>query len=208
MAKLVLVRHGESEWNEKGLWTGWSDPSLTEKGHRQAKETGTLLQGIVFDHAFTSLLTRAQQTLADVLTTLKQEVPTVNTQELNERNYGDYTGKNKWEVQKEVGNEVFMQIRRSWDYPIPNGESLKQVCDRVIPYYEQSIKPLLLDDKNIIIAAHGNSLRALVKHLENISEDEITKLEIPIAGALIYEIDNSGIVIQKELKGGELDHAR
>jgi 2,3-bisphosphoglycerate-dependent phosphoglycerate mutase len=208
MAKLVLVRHGESEWNEKGLWTGWSDPSLTKKGHDQAKETGTLLKDITFDQAFTSLLTRSQQTLEDILSVLNQNVPIIQSEQLNERNYGDYTGKNKWEVQKEVGEEVFMKIRRSWDYPIPNGESLKQVCDRVIPYYDLTIKPFLLQDKNVIIAAHGNSLRALVKHLQNISEDDITELEIPIAGAILYEIDSSGTVLSHTMKGGELDHIR
>ena len=209
MAKLVLVRHGESEWNEKGLWTGWSNPSLTEKGKVQARETGELLKNTHFDHAFTSKLARAQETLHEVLDVLSQSNLSVTQDEhLNERNYGDYTGKNKWEIQKEVGDETFMQIRRSWDYPIPNGESLKDVCNRVIPYYEQTIKPLLLEGKNVIVAAHGNSLRALVKHLENISEQDIPQFELPIAGAIIYEIDKNGTVLSHEMKGGELDHAR
>lgn len=209
MAKLVLVRHGESEWNEKGLWTGWSDPGLTPKGHVQAKQTGELLKDINFNQAFTSLLKRAQQTLDDVLDTLNQkEIPIIQTKELNERDYGDYTGKNKWEVQKEVGDEVFMKIRRSWDYPIPHGESLKDVYERVIPYYEGSIKPVLIEEKNIIIAAHGNSLRALVKYLQNISDEDIPQFEIPIAGAIIYDIDARGNVINQEMKGGELDHTR
>lgn len=201
MAYLVLVRHGKSEWNEKGLWTGWRDIPLAQKGVEEAQSTGEQLKDIHFDYAYTSALMRAQQTLAEMLRVLTQTPPITNNQALNERNYGDYTEKNKWDIQKEVGEEEFQKIRRSWDYPPPNGESLKMVYDRVIPYFESEILPHLKDDKNVIIAAHGNSLRALVKYLENLSEDEIASLEIGTGEAYVYTLDENGKVTNKEIRG-------
>jgi len=201
MSTLVLVRHGKSEWNEKGLWTGWRDIPLAPKGVEEAQSTGEQLKDILFDYAYTSALMRAQQTLAEILRVLTQTPPITNSQALNERDYGDYTEKNKWDIQKELGEEEFQKIRRSWDYPPPNGESLKMVYERVIPYFESEILPHLKDDKNVIIAAHGNSLRALVKHLENMSEDDIATLEIGTGEAYVYTIDNNGKVTHKEIRG-------
>lgn len=201
MSKLVLVRHGKSEWNEKGLWTGWRDIPLAPKGFEEAKATGEQLKDITFDYAYTSALIRAQQTLDQILKTIDQQPPITNHQSLNERDYGDYTEKNKWDIQKEVGEEEFQKIRRSWDYPPPNGESLKMVYERVLPYYKSEILPKLRDGKNVIIAAHGNSLRALVKHLENISENDIATLEIGTGEAYVYDIDESGNVTSKEIRG-------
>ncbi len=200
MAKLALVRHGESEWNIKGLWTGWTDVPLTEKGRDEAYHAGEGLKEIQFDHAFTSQLIRAQQTLDVIKKVLGQDIPTTKAIELNERSYGIYTGKNKWEVQKEVGDEVFTQIRRSWDYPIPEGESLKQVFERVIPYFKEQIEPLLIKDKNVLIAAHGNSLRALIKYLEDISDENIPHLELATGEAYVYEIDSQGKVTGKVIR--------
>ncbi len=201
MAKLVLVRHGESEWNLQGLWTGLKDPALTEKGREEAQNTGKALVGINFDKAFTSKLLRAIQTLDEIKKQIGQEdLQTVEAEALNERDYGVYTGKNKWEVKEEVGDEVFQQIRRSWDYPIPEGESLKQVHARVLPYYTFTIEPLLKEGKNILVAAHGNSLRALIKHLENISDENIPLLELATAEAYVYEIDQDGKVVGKEIR--------
>lgn len=199
MAKLILVRHGESEWNEKGLWTGLTDVGLTQKGKEQAKKAGEKLKGQTIDFAYTSELLRAKQTLDEIKNILGIDFPTTISKELNERNYGIYTGKNKWEIKNKVGDEMFLKIRRSWDYQIPEGESLKQVYERVIPYYKTEILPRLINGSNILIAAHGNSLRALTKYLQNISDQEISKLEIEIGEADIFEIDNEGEVASKKI---------
>ena len=153
MATLVLVRHGKSEWNEKGLWTGWRDIPLAPKGIEEAKATGESLKDLHFDYAYTSALIRAQQTLDEILKVIGQTPPITKDKALNERDYGDYTEKNKWDIQKEVGEEEFQKIRRSWDYPPPNGESLKMVYERVLPYFQTEILPKLKEGKNIIRAA-------------------------------------------------------
>ena len=199
MAYLILVRHGESEWNEKGLWTGLTDIGLTEKGKEEAKLAGEKLKVLPIDIAFTSVLIRAKQTLDEIKSVLGIDVPTFEDKALNERNYGIYTGKNKWEIQKEVGEEQFQKIRRGWDVPIQNGESLKDVYNRVIPYYQSEILPKLKDGKNILIVAHGNSLRALTKYLENISDKNISKLEIEIGEVNVFEIDNNENIITKKI---------
>jgi 2,3-bisphosphoglycerate-dependent phosphoglycerate mutase len=206
MAYLVLVRHGESEWNAQGLWTGWTDISLSEKGREEAKAAGELLKDINFDLAFTSALKRAKETLTEIQkVTGQMDLPTTEDQALNERDYGDLTGKNKWEVKEKVGEEEFLKLRRSWDYPPPNGESLKMVYERVLPYYEREILPKLKEDKNILIAAHGNSLRALIKYLDNISDEDIPNLELATGGIYVYQIDNEGKVTSKELRGANTD---
>jgi 2,3-bisphosphoglycerate-dependent phosphoglycerate mutase len=201
MAQLVLVRHGESEWNAKGLWTGWTDVNLSENGREEAKKAGELLKDINFDFAYTSNLKRAQQTLEEINNiTGQKEIPTIADKALNERDYGDFTGKNKWEVKEQIGEEEFQKIRRSWDYPPTNGESLKMVYERVIPYYEKEILPKLKEGKNVIIAAHGNSLRALIKYLENISDEDIPGLEMATGGVYVYQLDNEGKVTNKEIR--------
>jgi 2,3-bisphosphoglycerate-dependent phosphoglycerate mutase len=201
MATLVLVRHGKSEWNEKGLWTGWRDIPLAPKGFEEARATGEQLKDMHFDYAYTSALIRAQQTLDEILKVIRQNPPVIKNQALNERDYGDYTEKNKWDIQKEVGEEAFQKIRRSWDFPPPNGESLKMVYERVLPYYTSEIEPKLKDNKNVIIAAHGNSLRALVKYLENISNEDISSLEIGTGEAYVYEIASDGSIVSKDIRG-------
>lgn len=201
MAQLVLVRHGESEWNAKGLWTGWTDVNLSENGRDEARKAGDLLKDIHFDYAYTSNLKRAQQTWQEIQQVTGQtNVPTVADKAVNERDYGDMTGKNKWEVKEQVGEEEFQKLRRSWDYPPPNGESLKMVYERVIPYFEQEILPKLKEGKNVIIAAHGNSLRALIKYLENISDEEIPSLEMATGGVYVYTLDNAGKVTDKQIR--------
>lgn len=201
MSYLVLVRHGKSEWNEKGLWTGWRDIPLAPVGIIEAQKTGLALTDIKFDFAYTSNLIRAQQTLDEILKVINQSPPIKKDIALNERDYGDYTEKNKWDIQKNLGEEEFQKIRRSWDYPPPNGESLKMVYQRTIPYFESEILPKLKEGKNIIIAAHGNSLRALVKYLENISDNNIATLEIGTGEAYVYQIDQNGEVVSKEIRG-------
>lgn len=199
MAKLFLIRHGESEWNAKGLWTGWTDIGLSEKGREQARVAGEKLKGFQIDFAFTSTLIRAKQTLDEIKGVLGNDFPTVANKALNERNYGILTGKNKWEIKKEIGEEQFQSIRRGWNTPIQNGESLKDVYDRTIPYYQTEILPKLKEGKNVPVAAHGNSLRALTKYLENISDENISKLEIEVSEVDMFEIDSNGKVISKKI---------
>lgn len=201
MAYLVLVRHGQSEWNALGKWTGQIDVHLTEKGREEARKAARHLHDLSLQGAYTSELSRARQTLDEIKRALKYtDITTRNHRALNERDYGDYTGKNKWEVAKEIGEEEFTKLRRSWDYPIPNGESLKDVHARVLPYYEKRIEKDLKDGRNIIIAAHGNSLRALMKHLENIADDKVHEIEIGTGELLVYEISNDGKVISKQIR--------
>lgn len=201
MAYLVLVRHGQSEWNALGKWTGQVDVPLTEKGREEARKAARHLHDISLHGAYTSELSRAKQTLDEIKQALKYSgLSTENHQALNERDYGDYTGKNKWEVAKEMGEEEFIKLRRSWDYPVPNGESLKDVHARVLPYYEKRIEKDLKDGNNIIIAAHGNSLRALMKHLENVSDNKVHEIEIGTGELLVYEISNNGRVISKQIR--------
>lgn len=201
MSYLVLVRHGRSEYNDKGLWTGFTDIALNNEGRQEAHRTSEAIKDIKFDQAFTSLLIRAQETLEIILKDLGQDSISIEKNfALNERDYGDYTGKNKWQVKEEVGEEVFQKIRRTFDYPIPNGESLKVVYERVVPYYQNTILPLLKEGKNVLISAHGNSLRALVKYLENISDDDIANLEIRTGEAYVYQIDENGKITSKEIR--------
>ncbi len=209
MAYLVLVRHGLSEYNKLGLWAGWDDPELTPEGHEEAKRTAHQLSDIQFDYGYVSVLKRAKDTFLDIKQTLNQmSLPTVENAAINERNYGIFTGKNKWEVQKEIGDAEFMKLRRSWDYPIPNGESLKQVYERVVPYYEQNIKPQIQEGKNVIIVSSGNALRALVKHLENVSDEDIPSLEIGTGEAYVYEMDADGKVVSKDIRGENINKGK
>lgn len=201
MAKLVLVRHGESKWNELGLWQGLTDIELNEKGITQAQEAGKILTDIRFNYAYSSPLVRANKTLDEILKVINQTgLLTIKNQALTEKNYGIYTGKNKWQVKEEIGEEEFNKLRRAWDYSIPDGESMKQVYERLIPYYEQEILPKLKAGKNVIVASHGNTLRTLVKFLENLSEDEVAKLEFGTGEAYVYDIDSDGKVTGKEIR--------
>lgn len=195
---LVLVRHGQSEWNEKNLFTGWADPGLTDKGIREAVRAGRLLKerGYKFDMAYTSVLSRAQHTLTLMLDELDQQgLKTVFDKALNERNYGDLIGLNKDDARKKWGDEQVHQWRRSFDTPPPGGESLKDTADRVLPYYHAHIEPKVKDGGTILVSAHGNSLRALVMFLEGLSRQEILAREIATGVPLIYEIDKTGKVV-------------
>lgn len=199
MSYLVLVRHGESTWNAASAWTGLTDISLDEKGKEVAKKVGEILKDIPFDVAFTSKLRRAQQTLEEIKEVLG-EIPTLEDTALNERDYGDLTGKDKLEVEKMYGEEQYLKWRRSWDYPVPNGESLKDVYKRVVPYFDSNILPEVQERKNVLVVAHGNSLRALVKYLEDISDEQIPHLEIGIGEIYLYQIDENGKIISKDIK--------
>ncbi len=201
MSYLVLVRHGLSDYNKKGLWTGWTDVDLASEGREQARKTGGELKDIHFDYAFVSDLKRTQQTLDEILKVINQNPPTDHEKAFNERNYGIYTGKNKWEIKKEVGEEEFQRIRRVWDYSIPEGESLKQVYEREIPYFKAEVLPKLMEDKNVIIVSSSNPCRALVKYLDEIPDDKIAELEIGTGEAYVYKVDQDGRITSKEIRG-------
>ena len=187
---LVLVRHGQSEWNAKNLFTGWKDPDLTHKGIEEAVNAGKKINeyGLSFSCMFTSALVRAQNTAKIILKEIEQEdIPTYQDKNLNERAYGSLTGMDKDEARQKFGSEQVQIWRRSFDTCPPNGESLKDTYNRVVPYFQKSILPHLADGKNVLVSAHGNSLRALVKLIENISENDIVKLEIATGQPIIYK---------------------
>ena len=197
---LVLVRHGQSEWNLKNLFTGWRDPDLTEQGVAEAKEAGRKLkaQGITFDVAFTSVLKRAQLTLDLMLTEMNQTgIPIVRDQALNERDYGDLSGLNKDDARKKWGEEQVHIWRRSYDIAPPGGESLRDTLARTLPYYVQEILPAVLQGKRTVVAAHGNSLRALVMVLEKLSPEGILKREIATGVPIIYRLNADATVASK-----------
>ena len=180
-SKLVLVRHGQSEWNAKNLFTGWKDPKLTDLGIQEAIKAGDLLEtkNLKFDLMFTSDLFRAQETGRLILEQMNHaDIQVIKDQSLNERNYGDLAGLNKDEARQKWGEEQVHIWRRSFDVPPPGGESLKNTAERVLPYFELEIIPKVKEGLNILVAAHGNSLRALVMELEKISSEEIVKLSL------------------------------
>ncbi len=194
---LVLVRHGQSEWNLKNLFTGWKDPDLTEQGIEEARSAGRKLRDLKlrFDLAYTSVLTRAQHTLDLILEELGQQgLETIRDQALNERDYGDLTGMNKDEAREKFGADQVHIWRRSFDVPPPGGESLKMTAERVLPYYEAQILPAVLSGKRVLVAAHGNSLRALVMELENLTPAQILKRELATGAPIVYWLKEDGTV--------------
>ena len=198
---LILVRHGQSEWNEKNLFTGWENPGLTEKGANEARNAGMLINNlnIKFDHLFTSVLDRAKLTGTIILENINQkDIDIIENKALNERFYGDLQGLNKDECRQKWGAEQVQIWRRSYDVGPPGGESLKETGERVLPYYLSEIYPLILDGKNVLVAAHGNSLRSLIKHLDKLSADEIVKLEIPTGAPIQYIFNDQGDVLTKK----------
>ena len=191
---LVLVRHGQSAWNQKNLFTGWKDPELTELGKEEAFKAGQHIkkQNIKFNLLFTSALKRAQDTASIILEVIEESnINKFKNEALNERDYGDLTGLNKDMARQEFGEEQVQIWRRSYSDGPPNGESLEDTYNRVIPYFENEIMPALQKNKNVIISAHGNSLRALVKFIEEISKEEIVKLEIATGEPIFYEFNEN-----------------
>tara|TARA_B100002052_G_scaffold233204_1_gene216223 strand:+ start:941 stop:1654 length:714 start_codon:yes stop_codon:yes gene_type:complete len=220
MSKLIAIRHGQSTWNAENRFTGWVDVDLSEKGVQEAEKSGKLLKelNLNFDIFFTSYLKRAINTLEIVLKVIGDNNNYIKAWELNERHYGALTGLNKAETKKKLGDEQFKKYRRSWNIPppkldknstysshkdpifkdlknIPDTESLKNTYERVVPYFDMNIKKHLEQNKNIIISAHGNTIRALAKKIFNISDKKITSLEIPTGNPLIIDFDNSGKVL-------------
>ena len=193
MATLVLIRHGESQWNLENRFTGWVDVPLSQKGEQEARAAGEKLRVFRFDCAFTSVLSRAKETLRLVLETIGQ--PTILVQEnqaLNERMYGELQGLNKAETAKKYGEEQVKIWRRSFDVRPPGGESLKDTAERVLPYFEKHIRPELHKNKAVLVVAHGNSLRSLVMHLDHLSREQVLELNIPTGAPLLYEFDEMG----------------
>ena len=197
---LILVRHGQSEWNEQNLFTGWKDPGLTELGIKEAKNAGSLIsdKGIQFDEMFTSMLVRAQDTGTIILDSINQQnISITKNKALNERNYGSLAGLNKDDARKKWGEEQVHIWRRSFDIPPPEGESLKDTAERVLPYFHKYIMPKVIKGLSILVAAHGNSLRALIMELDLISSEDIVKLEIPTGAPIQYEFNQNGEVVNK-----------
>jgi 2,3-bisphosphoglycerate-dependent phosphoglycerate mutase len=220
MGKLIAIRHGQSTWNAENRFTGWVDVDLSEKGVLEAEKSGRLLKdlNLKYDICFTSCLKRAIKTLEIVLKIVDKDSKYTKAWELNERHYGALTGLNKTETKKKLGEKQFNQYRRSWDNPppilekeskysshndsflykklksVPNTESLKDTYNRVIPFYEKEIKKYIKENKNVLIAAHGNSLRALCKYLFKISDNKINELEIPTGNPLVIEFKNSDLI--------------
>jgi 2,3-bisphosphoglycerate-dependent phosphoglycerate mutase len=202
MAKrnLVLVRHGQSEWNAKNLFTGWKNPGLTEIGVKEAISAGKLIKDekINFDTMYTSELIRAQLTGNTILEIINQsDIPIIKDIALNERNYGSLAGLNKDDARKKWGKEQVHIWRRSYDIPPPDGESLKNTGERVLPYFNKEILPKVVSGSNILIAAHGNSLRSLIMQLDELSKEEILNLEIPTGAPIKYIFDEYGKVVEK-----------
>ncbi|MDZ5697334.1 2,3-bisphosphoglycerate-dependent phosphoglycerate mutase [Chelativorans sp. M5D2P16] len=199
---LILVRHGQSEWNLKNLFTGWRDPGLTEKGHEEAKAAGRRIKarGLKPDIAFTSVLSRAQVTNDHILVELGQEgLETIRDQALNERDYGDLSGLNKDDARQKWGEEQVHVWRRSYDVQPPGGESLKDTGARVWPYYMRVIQPHVLRGETVLVSAHGNSLRALVMVLDGLSGEEIVRNEIATGVPIVYCLNADSTVASKEV---------
>ncbi len=198
---LLLVRHAESEWNVLGKWTGRTDVHLTEKGQREAAMLGEIVKDIELHHAYSSEQIRTVETLTHLLETAdKQDLARERSPQLNERDYGDYTGMNKWEVLEQLGEDVFTKIRRSWDHPIPGGETLQMVHERAVPFYREHILPRLLKGENIMIVSHGNTIRSLIKYLEDISDEGIAEVEMPFGEIVMYQVSPEGKRQSKEIR--------
>ena len=196
---LVLIRHGESEWNKLNLFTGWHDVDLSPKGIEEARAAGRRLKamGLTFDLAFTSALKRAQRTLDIILQEMGLTIPIIRDQALNERDYGDLTGLNKDDARARWGEEQVHIWRRSYDIAPPGGESLKDTAARVLPYYEREILPRVLEGRRVLVSAHGNSLRALVMRLDRLGEEQVTALNLATGLPMIYRLNADGTVAEK-----------
>ena len=201
MSNLIILRHGESEWNKLNLFTGWEDVSLTDQGKIEAKLAAFAIQNLKVDvnHAYTSALKRASKTLEIVLYVLKKNIPIISDKALNERNYGSLTVMNKDDARNKWGDEQVKLWRRSYDIAPENGESLKDTCNRTIPYFKKNILPKLHDGENVIITAHGNSLRSIIMHVEGLSEEAIVNVEITTGIPIVYEYENKKVIKKTEL---------
>jgi 2,3-bisphosphoglycerate-dependent phosphoglycerate mutase len=197
MPILALVRHGQSLWNHENRFTGFVDVPLTEKGRAEARQAAESLKGLTFDVAYTSALTRAQETLALILESLGQRIPVIRDAALNERHYGDLQGLNKEDAAKRWGDDQVKKWRRSYDIPPPNGESLEMTAKRVLPFYDRAISGDLRQGKNVLVVAHGNSNRSLVMKLDKLTGEQVVGLELATGVPLVYELSMEGEVLLK-----------
>jgi 2,3-bisphosphoglycerate-dependent phosphoglycerate mutase len=198
MPALVLVRHGQSLWNLENRFTGWVDVPLTEKGIAEARRAGELLKGFRFDVAYTSVLSRAQETLRVLLETLGAQPPVIRDQALNERHYGDLQGLNKEDTAKRYGANQVKVWRRSYDVPPPNGESLEMTAKRTLPFFDRCIAGDLRLGKNVLVVAHGNSNRSIVMQLDRLSGEQVVALELATGAPLVYEMENDGVTVKSK----------
>ncbi len=204
MALLVLVRHGESQWNLENRFTGWVDVPLTDTGRREAERAGELLAGTRFDVAYSSVLQRANETLDIILRKLGQTaLPVIKDQALNERHYGDLQGLNKAETAEKFGAEQVHIWRRSYDVPPPGGESLKDTAARTLPYYDRVIAPELVAGRNVLVVAHGNSLRSIVMQLDRLTREQVLELNIPTGVPIVYDVAPDLTIRSKRILGAE-----
>jgi len=199
--RLILVRHGESRWNAKALWTGIRDVGLTSKGHHEAKLLGEALHDTKIDLAFVSQQLRAKETLEDLLRAAGQTtIPSHVSAAINERDYGSFTGQNKWEVESKIGKGAFENIRRGWDFDVPDGETLKDVYNRTVPFFRETVLPELAAGKTVLFVSHGNAIRSLIKYIENLSDQDIEHVEMIFGAILTYEVDEQGRQTHKTVK--------
>lgn len=202
MSRLVLVRHGESQWNLENRFTGWVDVPLTDTGRREAAHAGELLRGMHFDRAFTSVLQRAIETLEIILHGIGQEgMPVERGAALNERHYGELQGLNKAETAKKFGAEQVHVWRRSYDVAPPGGESLKDTAARTLPYFEDTIMPHVAAGRDVLVVAHGNSLRSIVMHLDRLTTEEVLQLNIATGVPIVYDVGADRRVLRKQILG-------
>lgn len=199
MSKLVLIRHGQSLWNLENRFTGWIDVPLTETGREEARNAAKKLAGFHFDVAYTSALSRAQDTLSEILFTLGIDLPVIKDQALNERHYGDLQGLNKAQTAEKYGAEQVHLWRRSFDVPPPGGEALKNTAERTLPFFERCILGDLINGKDVLVVAHGNSNRSIVMKIENMKPEEILALELGTGIPRVYEFDSDGKVTSVEV---------
>jgi 2,3-bisphosphoglycerate-dependent phosphoglycerate mutase len=204
MAYLILIRHGLTEWNREGRWQGFTDTPISEEGKEEIRKAAESIKVIKIDVAYTSNLTRTKQTYQEICNTLSLNCPVVPESALNERDYGIYTGKNKWEVEKELGTEEFEKLRREFEYPIPTGETLKNVYERVVPFYKTKILNDLKAGKNVLVVSSGNTFRALLKFLENISDEDIAKLDLGFGDVYVFQVDADGKISEKQVRVKDL----
>ncbi len=201
MGKFIIIRHHESDWNHKGLWTGIRDRHLTEYGFCKSEEIGALIKDIAIDYAFASMQVRTIETLSCILETTEQfHVQTEHCAALNERDYGDYTGKDKWEMEKVLGEDGWNAVRREWNCPIPHGETLKMVYERTVPFFQNTILPHIQKGENVLMVSHGNAIRTIMKYIEDISDNDIKNLEMLFGEVIIYDLNPEGKMISKEVR--------
>ncbi len=199
MPKLILIRHGQSLWNAEDRFTGWVDVPLTDLGREEARRAGERLKGVPFEVAYTSVLTRAQETLRIVLETLGAQVPIIRDQALNERHYGDLQGLNKKRTAEKYGSDQVKIWRRSYDVPPPNGEALKNTAERTLPFFERCILGDIALGKNVLVVAHGNSNRSIVMKLDNLTGEQVIGLELGTGVPLVYDLSTEGQVLGKQI---------